>query len=49
MAPDRTRKKNVAVSDLPHNSQAEQAVLGSALLSKDALISVLSSLNEDDF
>ena len=49
MAPARTTKKNVTVSDLPHNSQAEQAVLGSALLSKDALISVLSSLSEDDF
>ncbi len=42
-------KKNAFVSDLPHNSQAEQAVLGSALLSKDALISVLSSLEESDF
>ena len=42
-------KKNVTVSDLPHNSQAEQAVLGSALLSKDALISVLSTLEESDF
>ena len=43
------KQKKVAMSDLPHNSPAEQAVLGSALLSKDALISVLSSLNEDDF
>ena len=43
------KQKKVAASDLPHNSSAEQAVLGSALLSKDALISVLSSLNEDDF
>ena len=43
------RKKNVEVSDLPYNKQAEQAVLGSAMLSKDALITVLSSLNEDDF
>ena len=43
------KKKNVQVSDLPHNSDAEQAVLGSAMLSKDALISVLSTLEESDF
>ena len=46
---NRNKKKNVQVADLPHNSQAEQAVLGSALLSKDALISVLSTLEESDF
>ncbi len=38
-----------ARGDLPYNEQAEQAVLGSALLSKDALYTVLSSLQEDDF
>ena len=38
-----------AKTDLPYNEQAEQAVLGSALLSKDALYNVLSSLLEEDF
>ena len=38
-----------AKTDLPYNEHAEQAVLGSALLSKDALYTVLSSLNESDF
>lgn len=38
-----------AKTDLPYNSQAEQAVLGSALLTKDALYTVLSSLEESDF
>ena len=42
-------KPKVAKSDLPYNEQAEQAVLGSALLSKDAMYSVLSSLVESDF
>ena len=36
-------------NDLPHNSDAERAVLGSALLSKEALYSVLSALEEQDF
>ena len=36
-------------TDLPHNSDAEKAVLGSALLSKEALYSVLSALEEQDF
>ena len=36
-------------NDLPHNSDAERAVLGSALLSKEALYSVLSLLEENDF
>ena len=35
--------------ELPYNEQAEQAVLGSALLSRDCLFTVFSSLNEDDF
>ena len=35
--------------DLPFNEQAEQAVLGSALLSKECLYNVFSSLNEEDF
>ena len=38
-----------ARTDLPYNSQAEQAVLGSALLNNDAMYTVLSSLLEDDF
>ena len=42
-------KPKVAKSDLPYNEQAEQAVLGSASLSKDAMYSVLSSLVESDF
>ena len=42
-------KPKVAKSDLPYNEQAEQACLGSALLSKDAMYSVLSSIHEDDF
>ena len=36
-------------NELPHNSDAEKAVLGSALLSKDALYTVLSMLEESDF
>lgn len=35
--------------DLPYNFQAEQACLGSALLSADALFNVFSFLVEDDF
>ena len=42
-------KPKVAKSDLPYNEQAEQAVLGSSLLSKDAMYTVLSSLVESDF
>ena len=38
-----------ASRDLPYNEQAEQAVLGSALLSKECLYNVFSSLNEEDF
>ena len=38
-----------APRDLPYNEQAEQAVLGSALLSRECMFNVLSSLNEDDF
>ena len=49
MAYSRQVKPKVAKSDLPYNEQAEQACLGSALLSKDAMYSVLSSLKEDDF
>ena len=36
-------------NDLPHNTDAEKAVLGSAFLSKEALYSVLSALEEVDF
>ena len=38
-----------AARELPHNEQAEQAVLGSALLSRECLFTVFSSLNEEDF
>jgi len=34
--------------ELPHNSDAERAVLGSALLSRDSLYTVLSEISEDD-
>ncbi|MCQ2087534.1 MAG: replicative DNA helicase [Bacilli bacterium] len=40
-------KKNQA--DLPYNSTAEKAVLGSAMVSNSALYNVLSSLEESDF
>ena len=36
-------------TDLPFNASAEQAVLGSALISNEALYGVLSKLNEEDF
>lgn len=39
----------LAKNELPYNEQAEQAVLGSALLSKDAMYTVLSSLTANDF
>ena len=38
-----------APRDLPYNEQAEQAVLGSALLSRECLFNVFSTLNEEDF
>ena len=38
-----------ASSYLPDNLEAEKAVLGSAFLSHDALLSVVSSLDESDF
>ena len=38
-----------ANSDLPYNAQAERACIGSALLSRDALFSVISELEEADF
>lgn len=43
------KKPKKVRNDLPHNSDAEKAVLGSAFLSKEALYSVLSSLEENDF
>ena len=42
-------KRSKAQNELPYNEQAEQAVLGSALLSRECLFNVLSSLNEEDF
>ena len=38
-----------APRDLPYNEQAEQAVLGSALISRECLFTVFSTLNEEDF
>ena len=51
MANQKTNNKPVkkAASDLPFNANAEQAVLGSALLNKDALNTVMGSVREDDF
>ena len=49
MADNPTKKPKKVRNDLPHNSDAEKAVLGSALLSQDALFSVLSELEEGDF
>lgn len=46
--PDFKKPKKVR-NDLPHNEDAEKAVLGSAFLSKEALYSVLSALEENDF
>mgnify|MGYP003314867005 FL=1 len=40
-------KKNQA--DLPYNSSAERAVIGSAMVSNNALFNVLSGLEESDF
>ena len=40
--------KKVA-SDLPFNADAERVVLGSAMLSKDYCLNILSSLEEEDF
>ena len=42
-------KRRKSENELPYNEQAEQAVLGSALLSRECLYNVLSSLNEEDF
>ena len=38
-----------ASSELPYNEHAERAVLGSALLNRNALNTVIGSLREDDF
>ena len=46
--PAQQPKKRVA-KDLPYNADAERAVLGSAFLTKDALYSILSELDESDF
>ena len=42
-------KKVKTANDLPYNEQAEQAVLGSALLSKECLFTAFSRLDEGDF
>ncbi len=49
MAASMNRQPKRIRNELPFNEHAEQAVLGSALLSKDALYTVLSSLLESDF
>ena len=36
-------------NDLPHNIDAEKAVIGAAFLTKDALLDVINSVDEDDF
>ena len=41
--------KTRGLNELPYNAQAEQAVLGSALLSRECLYTVFSMLSEDDF
>ena len=41
--------RSKAPRELPYNEQAEQAVLGSALLSRDCLFNVFSTLSEEDF
>ena len=38
-----------APRELPYNEQAEQAVLGSALLSRECLYNIFSTLSEEDF
>ena len=35
--------------EVPYSLEAEQSVLGSAFLSKDALTKICDDLNEDDF
>ncbi len=45
MPEKRTRNK----TDLPYNLDAEKAVLGSALISEDALYNVVSGLQQSDF
>ncbi|MDY6400631.1 MAG: replicative DNA helicase [Synergistales bacterium] len=40
---------NLSYKTFPHNSEAERAVLGAAMLSKDALSSALEILKPDDF
>ena len=40
---------NKKSTDLPYNLDAEKAVLGSALISTEASLNVLASLEEDDF
>ena len=49
MAKANGTKKVKGINDLPHNSDAERAVLGSAILAASATLNVISSLNEDDF
>lgn len=41
--------KPLPSTNIPANIEAEKAVIGSALLSKNALLNVLTSLEEDDF
>ena len=41
--------RSKTAGQLPYNEQAEQVVLGSAMLSRECLFNILSLLNEDDF
>ena len=44
----KTTNKKVA-TELPYNADAEKVVLGSAMLSKDYCLNIISSLEEEDF
>ena len=47
--PNNRKPIKKATSSQPHNSDAERAVLGSAILSSSAATEIVSSLREDDF
>lgn len=49
MANNRNNYTKTVREDLPHNLQAEKAVIGSALLNAEAMINVLSMLSKEDF
>ena len=43
MAKVEGKKRVKGINDLPHNSEAERAVLGSAILAASATLNVISS------